>query len=194
MREKGCPELSDGNQMKAHTKNHLLTICRRELGLGCERCHVVAEAVAARLGVAVPEGKAQKYALLARFAESLTSAQKAAKVPTRWVPYRASSGDLVGTAFLNSYEWRTLRMVVLKKRGARCECCGATPDDGIRINDDHVKPRKLFPDLALDESNLQVLCETCNAGKGNWDSTDWRPESRAIDTATPKVRLVRRKS
>ena len=22
--------------------------------------------------------------------------------------------------------------------------------------------------------NLQILCSDCNAGKGNWDQTDWR--------------------
>jgi 5-methylcytosine-specific restriction endonuclease McrA len=42
------------------------------------------------------------------------------------------------------------------------------------MNVDHVKPRKLFPALSLDKGNLQVLCEVCNHGKGNWDQTDWR--------------------
>lgn len=78
-------------------------------------------------------------------------------------------------AFLNSYEWRRVRMFVLKRDGAKCACCGATPADGVKMNVDHIKPRKLFPQLALDPSNLQVLCEVCNHGKGNWDCTDWRP-------------------
>ena len=41
---------------------------------------------------------------------------------------------------------------------------------------DHIKPRKLYPALALDVNNLQILCEVCNHGKGNWDMTDWRVE------------------
>jgi len=66
-------------------------------------------------------------------------------------------------------------MKVLTKRGARCECCGASPKDGVTIiNVDHIKPRRDFPELALVESNLQVLCDACNHGKGNWDQTDWR--------------------
>lgn len=78
-------------------------------------------------------------------------------------------------AFLFSFEWRQLRMQVIKKRGARCECCGASPSDGVTvINVDHIKPRRDFPELALTESNLQVLCAVCNHGKGNWDRTDWR--------------------
>jgi hypothetical protein len=76
--------------------------------------------------------------------------------------------------FLQSYEWRRVRMEALKKYGTRCQCCGATPADGVKMNVDHIKPRKLFPQLALDISNLQVLCEVCNHGKGNWDMTDWR--------------------
>lgn len=77
-------------------------------------------------------------------------------------------------AFLQSYEWKRVRMEALKKYGNRCQCCGATPANGVRINVDHIKPRKLFPSLALSLSNLQVLCEDCNHGKGNWDMTDWR--------------------
>lgn len=85
-------------------------------------------------------------------------------------------------SFLESYEWRRVRMVVLKKYGSRCQCCGATPSDGVRIHVDHIKPRKKYPELALDENNLQVLCEVCNHGKGNWDQTDWRSEAAANDS------------
>ncbi len=126
---------------------------------------------------------------------------------------RRAYGDLNTDPFLSSYEWRSLRMVVLKKYGARCQCCGADASHGIRINVDHIKPRRDFPALALDESNLQVLCEDCNHGKGNWDRTDWRRAERPtpnVDTATvtyahhqhkepepalaqPAPRLVRRK-
>lgn len=76
--------------------------------------------------------------------------------------------------FLSSYEWRKVRMVAIKKYGNSCQCCGASPKDGIVINVDHIKPRKTHPELALDVSNLQILCNVCNHGKGNWDDTDWR--------------------
>jgi 5-methylcytosine-specific restriction endonuclease McrA len=87
----------------------------------------------------------------------------------------------VTDAFLSSYEWRRVRMEVLKRYGARCQCCGATRDNGVQMNVDHIKPRKLFPELALDQSNLQVLCEVCNHGKGNWDMTDWRMLNESTD-------------
>jgi len=76
--------------------------------------------------------------------------------------------------FLDTYEWRRVRMQALKKYGAKCMCCGATPATGAVMNVDHIRPRRLFPELALDINNLQVLCHECNHGKGNWDMTDWR--------------------
>lgn len=81
-------------------------------------------------------------------------------------------------AFLQTYEWRKVRMEALKKYGAKCQCCGTTPAYGAIMNVDHIKPRKLFPGLALDINNLQILCHDCNHGKGNWDMTDWRHKNK----------------
>lgn len=76
--------------------------------------------------------------------------------------------------FLESFEWRRVRMLAIKKYGAKCMCCGVTPAEGAVMNVDHIKPRKKFPELALNMDNLQILCHDCNHGKGNWDMTDWR--------------------
>jgi len=84
--------------------------------------------------------------------------------------------DVASDAFLSSFEWRALRMMALKKHGPVCQCCGASPKTGAVMNVDHIKPRRFFPELALDLDNLQILCHECNQGKGSWDSTDWRPE------------------
>jgi 5-methylcytosine-specific restriction endonuclease McrA len=84
-------------------------------------------------------------------------------------------------SFLKSYEWRRVRMEVLKRDGAKCACCGATPASGHVMNVDHIKPRKTHPHLALDLNNLQVLCSVCNHGKGNWDQTDWRRNGNVIE-------------
>jgi 5-methylcytosine-specific restriction endonuclease McrA len=65
-------------------------------------------------------------------------------------------------------------MEALKKNNGFCVCCGRGVSDGIKLNVDHIKPRKRHPELALDINNLQVLCNECNHGKGNWDETDWR--------------------
>ena len=77
--------------------------------------------------------------------------------------------------FYESREWRRVRYAVLKKHGARCLCCGRSPNKhGIVVHVDHIKPRSKFPELELNPNNLQILCEDCNLGKSNLDSTDWR--------------------
>ena len=91
--------------------------------------------------------------------------------------------------FLSGYQWRELRMKALTKYGRKCMCCGATPESGSVMHVDHIRPRRLFPMLALDLENLQILCHECNHGKGNWDQTDWRPQEEHIDPEI--VALVR---
>jgi 5-methylcytosine-specific restriction endonuclease McrA len=77
-------------------------------------------------------------------------------------------------AFYVSHEWRELRYLALRKNGGKCQCCGRSAKDGTVIHVDHVKPISKYPELKLSLSNLQVLCEDCNLGKGAWDETDWR--------------------
>lgn len=89
-------------------------------------------------------------------------------------PVKVAGIDVTSTAFLSTYAWRKLRMEALIKYGRKCACCGATPATGAVMNVDHIKPRKLFPRLAMDITNLQVLCHECNHGKGNWNQSDWR--------------------
>jgi hypothetical protein len=76
--------------------------------------------------------------------------------------------------FLESREWLELRYRVLKKQNGWCQLCGkkGRPENPIQV--DHIKSRSAHPELALAESNLQVLCRDCNRGKSNKDSTDWR--------------------
>jgi 5-methylcytosine-specific restriction endonuclease McrA len=62
--------------------------------------------------------------------------------------------------------------------------CGRRAGNGVVIHVDHIKPRSLYPELALEFSNLQVLCMDCNQGKSNRDFTDWRelPETLEPDS------------
>lgn len=82
--------------------------------------------------------------------------------------------------FYKSYEWRKLRYKVLKKYGATCMVCGRERENGFMIHVDHIKPLRKYWELRLDANNLQVLCDECNHGKGNWDETDWREPELAI--------------
>lgn len=108
-----------------------------------------------------------------------TQFKSANQLSQEWKQSKVRGIHTSSDAFLMTYEWRKVRMEALKKYGARCQCCGATPAHGAVMNVDHIKPRKLFPHLALDLNNLQVLCHDCNHGKGNWDMTDWRERNES---------------
>jgi 5-methylcytosine-specific restriction endonuclease McrA len=77
------------------------------------------------------------------------------------------------SAFLASKEWADVRYQALRQSGGRCRLCGNGAKEGAKLTVDHVKPRRTHPSRALDLSNLQVLCSTCNWGKGN-RRDDWR--------------------
>ena len=108
---------------------------------------------------------------------------KAQRKPTRFAdllePKKKPDGKVApdrAQKFYRSYEWRKLRYQILQRDGARCALCGVTPNEGAVMNVDHIKPVRKYWTLRLDPENLQVLCNQCNHGKGNWDETDWRDE------------------
>ena len=72
--------------------------------------------------------------------------------------------------FLKSFEWRQIRYKALEANDGRCECCGRSKHQllpGEYFDVDHIKSRRESPEMALEISNLQVLCGSCNHGKGN---------------------------
>lgn len=86
----------------------------------------------------------------------------------------------IGADFRKSLAWRQLRYLALVNCGGRCQCCGASANDGVVLHVDHIKPASVYPELALCLDNIQVLCDDCNIGKGSWDSTDWRGHINSI--------------
>jgi 5-methylcytosine-specific restriction endonuclease McrA len=90
-----------------------------------------------------------------------------------WIELQ-SIPDVKSKEFLDSKTWKRLRYKALKLNGMRCQCCGHTPQSGACLNVDHILPRLLFPKLALQLDNLQVLCSECNEGKANWDMTNFK--------------------
>jgi hypothetical protein len=76
--------------------------------------------------------------------------------------------------FYNSRAWIEIRYQAIKRYGAVCQCCGHPGSKDNPIQVDHIKSRYLHPELALDITNLQILCKQCNMGKGYRDQTDWR--------------------
>ena len=83
--------------------------------------------------------------------------------------------------FYKSEEWKRARYLAFTTYGSRCHCCGASPDDGVTsLVVDHIRPLRHHWNLRTDVNNLQVLCNSCNWGKGARDQTDWRPDKIVI--------------
>lgn len=73
--------------------------------------------------------------------------------------------DLSHKKFYSSQKWLNLRYNFLMKSDRVCVLCGSTND----LHVDHIVPRSLDQSLSLTESNLQILCKSCNFGKSNKD-------------------------
>lgn len=77
--------------------------------------------------------------------------------------------------FYSSAEWVALRALVINIYGKECMCCGRGSLCGNELHVDHIVPRSVKPELALDIKNLQILCLSCNSSKSNKRDTDYRP-------------------
>jgi hypothetical protein len=73
--------------------------------------------------------------------------------------------------FYQSQAWRSIRYKALVTYGRKCMLCRS--EDG-QMHVDHIKPISTHPGLALEFSNLQILCSDCNLGKSNKDDSDFR--------------------
>lgn len=60
--------------------------------------------------------------------------------------------------FKNNHE---LRNLIYRRDGRWCKRCGST----VRLTIDHIKPVFLFPHLANESMNMQILCQSCNSKK-----------------------------
>jgi hypothetical protein len=89
------------------------------------------------------------------------------------------------SAFTRSADWARLRYDFMRDHEGRCGCCGQGAADRVKVNVDHIHPRKTHPQFALCYANLQVLCSSCNRGKGNRDRTDWRYRSARAAPSCP---------
>lgn len=99
---------------------------------------------------------------------------------------KQTRGTPSGDPFFRCEGWMRVRYAALVRHKGRCMACGASGAN-VRLHVDHIKPRARYPELALEISNLQILCEPCNLGKGCWDETDWRPPENRILLSGPFV-------
>ena len=59
----------------------------------------------------------------------------------------------------------SLRYNILKRDNFRCQICGSTQLDGVKLQVDHIIP--VSKGGLTESNNLQTLCDRCNLGKSN---------------------------
>lgn len=59
----------------------------------------------------------------------------------------------------------SLRYEILKRDNFRCQICGSTAQDGVKLHIDHIVPVSKGGHTV--RSNLRVLCDRCNLGKSD---------------------------
>jgi hypothetical protein len=82
--------------------------------------------------------------------------------------------------------WRKLRKEVIKKSKC-CAICGYTK----KLEGHHILPKHLFPQYALIEQNIIVLCDDCHLHLGHWNNyKDYNPAIRRMATEATIIRLA----
>lgn len=73
--------------------------------------------------------------------------------------------------FYQSAAWKALRKRVFAAWGRICLRCLKNIEP---MTVDHILPRSKYPELELEFTNMQPLCDPCNKAKSNTDYTDYR--------------------
>lgn len=137
----------------------------------CPRCKAAAGSACVKSGGEAREKSHRERLEAAQAAIAGKANQRdAGKGPKPKAPQRRDA------SFYSSWEWKAARYEAIKKHGRRCLCCGWEPgaDASNWLVVDHIKPIATFPHLALEQSNLQVLCNDCNMGKSRKHRDDFR--------------------
>lgn len=114
-------------------------------------------------GIPMPDSDGKAKRMIVHYMERITGQLRGRK-------YTQIPAD----KFYSSAKWKEVRYIALQQSEGKCCLCGAMARDGVKLHVDHIKPRSLFPELAYQLGNLQVLCSDCNIGKSNYDDTDWK--------------------
>jgi 5-methylcytosine-specific restriction protein A len=86
------------------------------------------------------------------------------KAPKRYTPSRpprpAEQTKEQSKAFFNSTAWKRLRQEALVRDLYACQDCGVIQGQGLQGH--HIQARDERPDLALELSNVIMLCHACH--------------------------------
>ncbi|WP_052444063.1 HNH endonuclease [Flammeovirga sp. OC4] len=82
--------------------------------------------------------------------------------PKRDTKVKGSGWTSTGNKKYKSYKWQQFRKSIFAERGGICETEGCYKKGNVL---DHIQPVRLAPERFFDESNVQILCESCHNSK-----------------------------
>lgn len=84
--------------------------------------------------------------------------------------------------FYGSSEWRTFRQSILERDNYECQWCKeqgrVTTDNHATLEVDHIEELKDRPDLALEPTNMRVLCRDCHNKRHH--RFNYRPKKKEV--------------
>lgn len=107
--------------------------------------------------------------LIGLWVQSVLSRPRSKKVARRLYEIAVQRAKALSDAmaFYASAEWNVLRKLVLAEASRECEACSKLIRRKSDLTVDHILPRGKYPHLALERSNMRVLCRSCNSRKGD---------------------------
>jgi len=84
---------------------------------------------------------------------------KLSLVKQGYVPWNKGLGKPRKSDVRKTRIFKNFRISILIKSSYRCSECG---NINGRLEIDHIKPVKFFPELVLDENNVRILCRECH--------------------------------
>lgn len=89
-----------------------------------------------------------------------------AEVPTGYLgPETTDNDQLLPDRTPRESISKARRFAILKRDGYRCQLCGNSQDDGVKLHVDHRRPLAIGG--SNEDDNLWTLCDKCNLGKSD---------------------------
>ena len=88
------------------------------------------------------------------------------------LPRKDSSARSKGDNYYQSNRWKSLRTLFFSiPENVLCFYCNLSGIIRVATTGDHFRPRRLFPELQDDITNLRGACDHCDAKKRAWEKT-----------------------
>ena len=111
-------------------------------------------------------GPGRKKAILQMRSGSIVHRVSMAEVPTGYLGPETDEDDKIPDEKTPRESIsKSRRFAVFKRDGNKCQLCGRSQDDGVKLHVDHRVP--LAKGGSNEDENLWTLCEDCNLGKSD---------------------------